>query len=149
MDSSDSSEPDSSAEESSRRGSRHRGVRNARHRRAILRWAQDGRCWYCGIEMTVVRHWTIKHRLTDETCDHLLPWCKGGDDSDENIVLACRQCNSQKKDRTLEEYRLSRRKSLRKSGGRFFGETMTGSSEVERSPDKAEVAGSTPALSTI
>jgi CRISPR/Cas system Type II protein with McrA/HNH and RuvC-like nuclease domain len=39
------------------------------------------------------------------TTDHLIPVTRGGRDSPSNTVLACKQCNSQKANRTLEEYR--------------------------------------------
>lgn len=38
------------------------------------------------------------------TLDHVIPQSKGGKDSWDNLVTACRRCNSEKSDLTLEEY---------------------------------------------
>jgi|HubBroStandDraft_4_1064222.scaffolds.fasta_scaffold31514_2 5-methylcytosine-specific restriction endonuclease McrA len=50
----------------------------------------DGRCAYCG----------------DPACsfDHVIPIAKGGEDRIENLLPACRPCNSSKKDKTLDEW---------------------------------------------
>lgn len=40
------------------------------------------------------------------TIDHLKPVSKGGHSSPENIVICCKTCNSSKRDKTLEEFRL-------------------------------------------
>jgi 5-methylcytosine-specific restriction endonuclease McrA len=38
------------------------------------------------------------------TLDHVIPQSKGGKDSWDNLVTACRRCNHEKADLTLEEY---------------------------------------------
>jgi hypothetical protein len=38
------------------------------------------------------------------TLDHVIPQSKGGKDSWDNLVTACKRCNSEKSDLTLEEY---------------------------------------------
>ena len=38
------------------------------------------------------------------TLDHVIPQSKGGKDSWDNLVTACRKCNSEKSNLTLEEY---------------------------------------------
>ena len=59
-------------------------------RKNILR--RDGhRCQYCGrgdVSLTV---------------DHIVPKARGGDDTWENLVTACVECNNRKGDRTPEE----------------------------------------------
>ena len=50
-------------------------------------------CVYCG----------ETHRRV-LTIDHVIPKSKGGPDSWENWVTACRNCNHEKADLTLEEY---------------------------------------------
>jgi 5-methylcytosine-specific restriction endonuclease McrA len=37
-------------------------------------------------------------------CDHVFPWSRGGEDTMENLVAACEQCNLSKRDRTPEEW---------------------------------------------
>lgn len=43
-------------------------------------------CQYCG----------EKHRSQDLTFDHVIPRCRGGDTSWDNIVAACHDCNQDK-----------------------------------------------------
>lgn len=59
--------------------------------REYLREYMGDLCFYCG-------------QKKPETLDHLLPLTRGGDNSIENLVLACRPCNSQKNNKTPQEY---------------------------------------------
>ena len=62
-------------------------------RQAVFR--RDGyACQYCG------------GRPRDLTLDHVLPRHRGGPDSWENVVAACRRCNGKKGGRTPEEARM-------------------------------------------
>lgn len=55
---------------------------------------RDGYCCvYCGND----------NRKT-LTLDHVIPQSKGGKDTWENLVTACKRCNGEKSDLTLEEY---------------------------------------------
>lgn len=58
---------------------------------ARLRKSQHDRCYYCG----------KKQKLT---VDHIVPLSRGGSNSPDNIVLACRSCNSSKNDRLPHEW---------------------------------------------
>ena len=51
--------------------------------KTILREIQGNRCAYCRC-------------LDPDTIDHVVPLSKGGEHSWENVVLACRSCNSRK-----------------------------------------------------
>jgi 5-methylcytosine-specific restriction endonuclease McrA len=57
---------------------------------------RDGfRCVYCGCssaEMTL-------------SLDHKLPRSRGGEDTEDNLVVACCPCNVSKGDRTYEEWK--------------------------------------------
>lgn len=55
----------------------------------------DYKCSYCG------------SRLTEEnaTIDHILPKKRGGTDCLENLTPACSKCNTEKGDKTPDEYR--------------------------------------------
>lgn len=70
-------------------------TRVALNRRAVF--ARDGhRCQYCG--------------ATAENIDHVLPRSKGGTHTWENVVAACRPCNTRKEDRLLQETGLTLRR---------------------------------------
>jgi 5-methylcytosine-specific restriction endonuclease McrA len=65
-------------------------------RRAVF--ARDGyRCQYCGSQD---RHLTV---------DHIVPRAKGGGNTWENLVAACKRCNNHKGGRTLEQCGLNLR----------------------------------------
>jgi len=51
------------------------------------------KCHYCGQTVTV----------ENATLDHLIPRSKDGDDSKENLVVSCFECNSIKSGKTIEE----------------------------------------------
>lgn len=63
-------------------------TRVALNRRAIFT-RDDHRCQYCG--------------SAAENIDHVVPRSRGGVHSWENVVAACRPCNSRKEDRLLSE----------------------------------------------
>lgn len=50
-------------------------------------------CVYCG-----------STKREDLTIDHVIPQSKGGPNTWNNLVTACKSCNSEKSDLTLEEY---------------------------------------------
>jgi len=87
-----------------------------------LYYAQDrrfywGHCWYCGIELI----WDKKlKRLANNsfTRDHILPMSFGGGRV-HNTVPACNQCNQNKKNLTLEQFRSKR---FGKNKKLFYGE---------------------------
>lgn len=69
-------------------------ARVALNRRAVF--ARDGhRCQYCG--------------GAAENIDHVVPRSRGGTHSWENVVAACRPCNTRKEDRLLHETGLTLR----------------------------------------
>ena len=71
-------------------------TRVALNRRAVF--ARDGhRCQYCG--------------GAAENIDHVVPRSKGGTHTWENVVAACRPCNTTKEDRFLHETGLTLRRA--------------------------------------
>ena len=54
--------------------------------------AFDNRCAYCGLQKQLTR-------------DHAIPLSRGGTDDIENIVPACKSCNSSKKAKTMFEFK--------------------------------------------
>ena len=58
-------------------------------RRRVMK--RDGyQCGYCGSKRNL-------------TIDHIIPRCKGGDNSWKNLVTCCSKCNNSKGDKTPEE----------------------------------------------
>ncbi len=65
-------------------------------------YKRDGhKCQYCG-------------STKELTIDHIIPRSRGGEDSWENLVVACMPCNSRKSDKLLEETNLKLRTIPRK-----------------------------------
>lgn len=61
-----------------------------KHRDLVLE--RDGyKCVYCGAAEALA-------------LDHVMPQSRGGSDEPENLVAACKSCNSRKSDRTPEEW---------------------------------------------
>jgi hypothetical protein len=70
-------------------------------------------CYYCDCSLAleeddvVVTPWGaiyVRPGLELPTTDHRLPVSRGGTDALENLVLACRSCNSAKGAKTVEEF---------------------------------------------
>lgn len=72
----------------------------AKEMRKSLWWRQQlgkGICYHCQ-----------QHFDREElTMDHLIPIARGGRTTKKNVVVACKQCNSLKKNLTIAEIRLS------------------------------------------
>ena len=85
----------------------------AREMRASSWWKQQigkGVCYHC----------EKKFSRVDLTMDHLIPLSRGGRSTKKNIVVACKQCNSLKKNLTVAELRL---RELKSGSGDTSGET--------------------------
>jgi hypothetical protein len=54
-------------------------------------------CQYCG---------SVGGKLE---ADHIIPFSKGGKDSLENLTTSCRKCNRQKRDKSVEEFKIWRK----------------------------------------
>lgn len=64
-------------------------------KRAAIHIRDGWRCVYCGISLKDARKGFRQ-------LDHLFPVALGGDDSAENLVTACADCNNAKADRPLD-----------------------------------------------
>lgn len=74
-----------------------------------------GRCAYCGMSLTPDSVETIEGKYASwMQVDHVQPKAKGGLHAFENMMPACRSCNTSKGHKSLEEYRHST--ALRKAG---------------------------------
>lgn len=54
----------------------------------------DAKCYYCHKELTA----------KEATMDHIVPVSRGGHSTKGNIVIACKECNTLKKDMTGVEW---------------------------------------------
>jgi 5-methylcytosine-specific restriction endonuclease McrA len=82
-------------------------------------WAKTGgRCYYCGS--------LLEHKTTF-CIDHIVPRISGGGDELENVVPACRSCNSAKGTKQLEEFRFYKRmqKYEKQNGVSFNAEQLS------------------------
>jgi hypothetical protein len=64
----------------------------------------EWRCWFCGVK-TILPTAEDPANAVSATPDHFIPVSRGGSDEESNLVTACRRCNTQKNNRTIEEYR--------------------------------------------
>jgi 5-methylcytosine-specific restriction endonuclease McrA len=79
--------------------------RAALSRRGVM--ARDGgRCQYCGAKA--------------DSIDHVVPRSKGGQHTWDNVVAACRPCNTHKRDRLLHETTMHLRSHPRPPVGRAW-----------------------------
>lgn len=94
-------------------------ARIALNRRAVF--ARDGhRCQYCG--------------ATAENIDHVIPRSRGGTHTWDNVVAACRTCNTRKEDRFLHETNLHLRRPPVLPRDRLFVLVATGGSRPDWEP---------------
>lgn len=70
----------------------------------------NGHCAYCGCEL----------EYKDMQVDHVLAVGRGGSNDVDNLLPACRQCNYDKHERTIERFRERLSKELYKSLDRAF-----------------------------
>lgn len=79
-----------------RMSSSHRKI----SRRRVLLKKFGTKCHWCKIEMTPVKvKGDNNPRQTSMTIDHVLPLWNGGDNSRNNTVLACYECNQERNTR--------------------------------------------------
>lgn len=70
----------------------------------------NDKCVYCGVELALK---TYGDRSLRVACiDHMLPRSRGGSDLITNLTCCCRRCNTQKSDRTPEEYEQWKRSNI-------------------------------------
>ena len=67
--------------------------------------AQNGRCVYCGVEISIFR--MDGAYFLYATVDHIVPLSKGGLDRVENTLGACRRCNLAKRSMDLSDFLVS------------------------------------------
>lgn len=72
------------------RGAQELGTHTGAEWREKLR-AQNGRCHYCGATRPLQK-------------EHMVPITRGGSDAIDNLVGACRDCNSEKRTFTADEF---------------------------------------------
>ncbi len=73
-------------------------------------FARDSyKCFYCGYAGTNL----------DLTLDHIIPKSVGGDSSANNLITACKKCNSAKNDQSIEEFGFTVPKALLHSNINF------------------------------
>ena len=89
-------------------------------RKNILR-RDNHRCQYCGSTSAL-------------TIDHIIQKSRGGDDTWENLVVACIKCNNKKSDRTPEEAKMSLRTKPKKPSHITFIKNFVGRVDEEWKP---------------
>lgn len=73
-------------------------VRNI-YTRCRLAEAQNWKCCWCGVECS-----PIPNTKTSATIEHVTPRSHGGDDSWDNLAMACARCNHSRGNMSVEEF---------------------------------------------
>jgi len=55
-------------------------------------------CLYCGVRLNI----------SNATTDHIVPISKGGNNTQVNLVICCKECNSQRGDKDFYKFLLSK-----------------------------------------
>lgn len=66
----------------------------------------NGHCWYCGANLEDV---------CKMQADHAMPASRGGGSHISNLYPSCERCNWDKRDKTVDEYRIHRGEMVAKS----------------------------------
>ncbi|MGE4131677.1 MAG: HNH endonuclease [Bdellovibrionales bacterium] len=74
--------------------------------RAKAKELRGGSWWRQQVGKGICYHCEKKFSASELTMDHLIPISRGGRSTKKNIVVSCKECNSQKKNRTVAELRL-------------------------------------------
>lgn len=68
--------------------------------------ATNGHCWYCGTVLEMPNNAGHGARCANWfVLDHVTPRSMGGSNSQDNLVACCWRCNSQKNNKSREQYR--------------------------------------------
>lgn len=81
---------------------------NSEKRNRIVRKLidRDGvHCHYCGVQLV----WSdgLSYQENGLSIDHITPQTEGGETELDNLVLACRKCNTRKGTKHYQEFRLA------------------------------------------
>ncbi len=79
--------------------------------KAKARELRNSSWWKQQIGKGICYHCEQKFSRDELTMDHLIPLSRGGTSSKKNIVVACKPCNSLKKNLTVADLRLRELKS--------------------------------------
>jgi 5-methylcytosine-specific restriction protein A len=79
--------------------------------KAKARELRNSSWWKQQVGKGICYHCEQKFSPAELTMDHLIPLSRGGTSSKKNIVVACKQCNSLKKNLTVADLRLRELKS--------------------------------------
>jgi len=72
--------------------------RGSSKKRRYRKWVLDSHCIYCGMDISFL----------ESTEDHVVPLSRGGGRGVDNIVLACKPCNTNKASLSREQFENSK-----------------------------------------
>jgi hypothetical protein len=77
-------------------GKKYQGSKWLTRERRLALYVRDGlACCYCGASV---------EDGTQLSLDHIIPHCQGGNNKNENLVTACKRCNSSRGDRPVDVF---------------------------------------------
>jgi len=89
-------------------------TRNIKSKKNIILNKSNHNCWYCGQSLENIAR----------DIEHQNPKCKGGTNDISNLVYSCKNCNSEKYNRNIEEYRKWKLGKDINFNGIFYGESL-------------------------
>ncbi len=112
----------------SREIARRRSAMNANPKLARAIKERDGNnCRYCGVHV----NWRDRKSSSGGTYDHVVPVSQGGDESLDNLVVACRDCNGRKGPRTPEQAEMVLLDALQPESRRLLNGSQTTPSRTQ------------------
>ena len=75
--------------------------------KAAARDLRKSRWWQTKIATRATCHYCMKSLKKDEcTMDHVVPIVRGGRSTKGNVVISCKECNNQKKDKLIMDWNI-------------------------------------------
>lgn len=80
------------------------GISKSRRWKVSIFQRDGWRCRWCGVEVSYNPAASGPFYPTMASLDHLIPQVKGGRNTKDNLVTACRRCNSERGHMSVEDW---------------------------------------------
>lgn len=88
---------------------------------SVLMEREGGKCFYCDVDVVLsYKEFGGATDLNTATRDHIIPESKGGKTNLDNLVLACAQCNQQRKTMPADQFLILKRKEMENGAANLY-----------------------------